>query len=159
MLRFVTCTFSCHTQKPIVSHTQTASGQFSRSREPEREAYISPPFDAEVTFSSNLIPLSVSVLCLGKGYSTRLRLKTCWVQDSINHPRTLGHAVRGRGTDHPVNSRVDHEFVGEIELISGLNTRVFPFEICILCSISILHCGFAYTSNRITKQMKYKKMV
>jgi hypothetical protein len=85
LLRFVTCTFSCHTQKPVIPHTQRTSGQFSRSRPPEREADSSPPFDAEVSFSSNLIPLSVSVLCIGTGYSTLLRLKTCLVQDSINH--------------------------------------------------------------------------
>jgi len=98
--------------KPSIPLTQWASGQFARSREPEREADSSPPFDAEVTCSSNLIPLSVSVLCSGTGYLSRLRLKTFMVQDSINHSPTLGHVVRGTSADHPVNSRVDHEFVG-----------------------------------------------
>lgn len=135
------------------------SGQFARSREPEREADSSPPYDAEVTCSGNLIPLSISVICVGTGYLTRLRLKTFVVQDSINHSPTLGHVVRGTSADHPVNSRVDHEFVGEIELISPPNAPVFPFEICTLCSISILHFGSTYISNRKTKQMKCKKIV
>jgi len=145
--------------KNTIPLTQWASGQFARSREPEREADSLPPFDAEVTCNSNLIPLSVSVICLGTGYLTRLRLKTFMVQDSINHSPTIGHAVRGTSADHPVNSRVDHEFVGEIELISPPNTRGFPLEICTLCSVSILHFGSSYTSNRITKQMKRKKIV
>jgi hypothetical protein len=81
------------------------------------------------------------------------------VQDSINHSPILGHVVRGTSADHPANSRVDHEFVEEIELISPPNTQVFPFEICTPCSISILHFGYACTSNRITKQMECKKIV
>jgi len=81
------------------------------------------------------------------------------VQDSINHSPTIGNAVRGTSADHPLNSRVDHESVGEIELISPPNTQGFPFEICTLCSVSILHFGSSYTSNRITKQMKCKKIV
>jgi len=145
--------------KPTTPLTLWALGQFARSREPEREADSSPPFDSEVTFSSNLIPPSVSVIYLGTGYLTRLRLKTFMVQDSINHSPTLGHVVLGTSADHPVNSRVDHEFAGEIELISPPNTRVFPFEICTQRSISILHFGSAYTSNRITKLMKFKETV
>ena len=92
--------------------TQRASGQVARSTEPELEADSWPPFDADVTCSSKPIPLSVSVIGLGTGYLTRLRLKTFMVQDSINHSPTLGHEVRGTSADHPVNSRVDHEFVG-----------------------------------------------
>jgi hypothetical protein len=78
------------------------------------------------------------------------------VQNSINHSPTLGH-VRETGADHPMKSRVDHGFVREIELISPPNTRVFPFKICTLLSVSTLHFGPAYMNDRITKQMKYKE--
>ena len=155
LLGFFICTFSCHTQNPPYflpnEHRASLPGAESRNVKLTTRLHLMPRLLVAVA--------SFSVICSGTGYLTRLRLKTFMVQDSINHSPTLGHVVRGTSADHPVNSRVDHEFVGGMELISPPNTRVFPFEICTLCSISILHFGSAYTSNGITKQMRCKKIV